>query len=58
LDKVVAEWSAVCGVRVLSEAIELGISIVGKESESARTLESTLITVAVRFETSDAVLGE
>ena len=39
LDKVVAEWSDVCGVRILGEAVQLGISIVCKESKSARTLE-------------------
>jgi hypothetical protein len=45
LDEVVAEWSDVCGVRVSSKAVELGISIVGEESESASILTSALITV-------------
>jgi hypothetical protein len=44
LDEVVAEWSDVCGVRVWSEAIELGVSVVGKKSKTARTLESARLT--------------
>jgi hypothetical protein len=38
LDEIVAEWSDVCGVRVLSEAVKLGKSVVGEESEIASTL--------------------
>ena len=41
-DKVVAEWSDVCGIRVLSEAIELGKSVVSKEPESGGILTSAL----------------
>lgn len=42
LDDVVVEWSDVRGVRVQSESIELSISIVSEDTESARTLESAL----------------
>jgi hypothetical protein len=40
LSKIMSEWSDICGVRILSETIELGITIVGKKAESTRTLES------------------
>ena len=47
LYKVVTEWPVVCGVRVCSEAIELGESVVGKESKSSRTLKLALVIVVL-----------
>jgi hypothetical protein len=57
LGKVVAECSNVRGIRIWGQAIELGVSIVGKEPESARTLESALVTVDFTSSSLDMVLG-
>ena len=49
-DKVVGEWSDVCWIRVLREAIELGKSVISKESESGGILTSALSPSISRHE--------